>query len=152
MSLQIDWWEIPPYIYKDKDQAVSGIFPDILKRLVHECCDKDPALNNQDNAEYCVNISYSEVASNDSEVVKKHIGTNGTYCGFCCAVHLPQSGNYCIIISTTAIQFTAMHGFAMHRDALDSTVCNGTAFHCIARSFHCIARSAFIVLYCIYLY
>lgn len=84
MSLQIDWWEIPPYIYKDKDQAVSGIFPDILKRLVHECCDKDPALNNQDNAEYCVNVSYSEVASNDSEVVKKHIGTNGTVVLYTC--------------------------------------------------------------------
>ena len=98
MSLQIDWWEIPPYIYKDKG-AVSGIFPEILKRLVHECCDKDPALNNQDNAKYCVNISYSKMASNDSEKVKKNIG-NGTYCAFCCTIHFPQSGHYCITIYT----------------------------------------------------
>ena len=78
MSLQVDWWEIPPYIYKDKDQKVHGIFPDILAKLVDQCCDKDPALNNQGAVDKCVNISYNEVASNDSEVVKKHIGMNGT--------------------------------------------------------------------------
>lgn len=80
LSLKIDWWQIPPYIYKDKDGEVSGIFPDILKRLVEECCDKDPAINNQPKVQSCVKLNYSAVPSNDSEVVKKHIDMNGTYC------------------------------------------------------------------------
>ena len=74
-NLQIDWWEIPPYIYKDEtNNEVSGIFPDILKKLVHECC--DPSANVS-----CVKLNYSAVASNDSEVVKKHIKMNGIYNG-----------------------------------------------------------------------
>lgn len=84
MSLKIDWWEIPPYIYKDESQTVRGIFPDILKKIVHECCDKDPASNEVNDPPTCVNLTYNQVASNDSEVVKKHIGLNGIYNGFSC--------------------------------------------------------------------
>lgn len=64
-SLQIDWWEIPPYIYKDKGE-VQGIFPKILTELVKHCCG------------VCVKLSYREIVSNDSEVVKNQIGKNGT--------------------------------------------------------------------------
>lgn len=78
MSLKIDWWEIPPYIYKDESQTVRGIFPDILKKIVHECCDKDPTSNEVNDPPTCVNLTYNQVASNDSEVVKKNIGLNGT--------------------------------------------------------------------------
>lgn len=79
LSLKIDWWEIPPYIYKDKNGVVSGIFPSVLKRLVSECCDRDPSSTdpNADIAE-CVKLNFSETASNDSEVVKKNINLNGT--------------------------------------------------------------------------
>jgi len=78
MSLKIDWWQIPPYIYKDENDEVKGIFPDILKRLVEECCDKDPEQNNQGSVQSCVKLNYSKVPSNDSEVVKKQINMNGT--------------------------------------------------------------------------
>lgn len=77
-SLQIDWWEIPPYVYKDKDRNVVGIFPDILSKLVKECCEEQPSQDAEDNDKPCVQLNFTEVASNDSEVVKKHIGTNGT--------------------------------------------------------------------------
>lgn len=80
LSLRIDWWEIPPYIYKDENGVVSGIFPSVLKRLVSECCDRDPSSTiNQDdkNITECVKLNFSETASNDSEVVKKNINTNG---------------------------------------------------------------------------
>lgn len=77
LSLQIDWWEIPPYIYKDPEQTggVIGIFPDILKKLVQECCDP---VDKSGKPKQCVNLNFTEVPSNDSEVVKKHIGMNGT--------------------------------------------------------------------------
>ncbi|KAJ7389256.1 hypothetical protein OS493_032724 [Desmophyllum pertusum] len=78
LSLKIDWWEIPPYIYKDDKGVVSGIFPDILKRLVTECCDRHPSSNAQEDVTKCVKLNFSETASNDSEVVKKHINMNGT--------------------------------------------------------------------------
>lgn len=78
LSIKIDWWEIPPYIYHDQDGLVSGIFPQVLKRLVEECCDKDPAENKQESVPSCVKLNYSAVPSNDSEVVKKHINMNGT--------------------------------------------------------------------------
>ena len=73
-SLQIDWWEIPPYVYKDKDGKVDGIFPDILSKLVKECCHEHPSEDKR-----CVQLNFTEVASNDSEVVKKHIGMNGIH-------------------------------------------------------------------------
>lgn len=80
LSLKIDWWEIPPYIYKDdKTGEVSGIFPKVLKRLVSECCDRDPSSTDPNAAiEECVKLNFSEIASNDSEVVKKNIDLNGT--------------------------------------------------------------------------
>ncbi|KAK2554275.1 hypothetical protein P5673_024279, partial [Acropora cervicornis] len=77
-SLQIDWWEIPPYVYKDKDRKVVGIFPDILSKLVKECCYEHPSQVAEDEDKRCVQLNFTEVASNDSEVVKKHIGMNGT--------------------------------------------------------------------------
>lgn len=77
--MKIDWWEIPPYIYKDdKTGVVSGIFPEVLKRLVSECCDRDPSSTDPNAAiEECVKLNFSEIASNDSEVVKKNIDLNG---------------------------------------------------------------------------
>lgn len=78
MSLKIDWWEIPPYIYKDPNNGVSGIFPDILKDLVRQCCDSEDSSNSDANVPSCVHLNYSEVPSNDSEVVKKQIDKNGT--------------------------------------------------------------------------
>lgn len=78
LSLKIDWWAIPPYIYKDDKGLVSGIFPQVLTKLVRECCDKNPDLNEPDSVPVCVKLNYSEVPSNDSEVVKKHINMNGT--------------------------------------------------------------------------
>ncbi|PFX25007.1 uncharacterized protein LOC111330919 [Stylophora pistillata] len=78
MSLKIDWWEIPPYIYKDPNNGVSGIFPDILKDLVRQCCDSEDNSNSDANVPSCVHLNYSEVPSNDSEVVKKQIDKNGT--------------------------------------------------------------------------
>ena len=82
LSLQIDWWEIPPYIYKDPEQTggVIGIFPDILKKLVQECCDP---VDKSGKPKQCVNLNFTEVPSNDSEVVKKHIGMNGIARYFC---------------------------------------------------------------------
>lgn len=78
LSLKIDWWEIPPYIYKD-DNGVSGIFPKILKKLVTACCDRDPSQSNdQAEVKECVTLNYTETPSNDSEVVKKQIDKNGT--------------------------------------------------------------------------
>lgn len=77
-SLQIDWWEIPPYVYKDKDRNVVGIFPDILSKLVKECCYEPPSQVPEKEVKGCVQLNFTEVASNDSEVVKKHIGRNGT--------------------------------------------------------------------------
>ncbi|EDO49510.1 predicted protein [Nematostella vectensis] len=69
-TLNVDWWEIPPYIYQKKESngklsPVEGIFPQVLRQLVDSCCGA------------CVNISYNKPA-NDSEEVKKHIGLNGT--------------------------------------------------------------------------
>ena len=81
-SLQIDWWEIPPYVYKDKDRNVVGIFPDILSKLVKECCYEHPSQVDDDKNKRCVQLNFTEVASNDSEVVKKHIGTNGIHLRF----------------------------------------------------------------------
>lgn len=77
LSLKIDWWEIPPYIYKDDKGVVSGIFPKILERLVSECCDRDPSSNEQVDVLHCVKLNFSEIPSNDSEVVKKNINLNG---------------------------------------------------------------------------
>lgn len=79
LSLKIDWWEIPPYIYKD-DNGVSGIFPKILKKLVTACCDRDPSQSNdQAEVKECVTLNYTETPSNDSEVVKKQIDKNGMF-------------------------------------------------------------------------
>lgn len=72
MSLKIDWWEIPPYIYKDSKKEVTGIFPKILEKLVKDCCDGGT------DKPTCVKLNFSEVPSNDSEVVKKQIDKNGT--------------------------------------------------------------------------
>ncbi|RMX46246.1 hypothetical protein pdam_00000632 [Pocillopora damicornis] len=72
MSLKIDWWEIPPYIYKDSKKEVTGIFPKILEKLVKDCCDGGT------DKPSCVKLNFSEVPSNDSEVVKKQIDKNGT--------------------------------------------------------------------------
>lgn len=81
-SLQIDWWEIPPYVYKDKDRKVVGIFPDILSKLVKECCYDKPNEVTEEENKRCVQFNFTEVASNDSEVVKKHIGMNGIHLRF----------------------------------------------------------------------
>ena len=78
LSLKIDWWEIPPYIYKNEKGEVKGIFHQVLENLVRECCDKDPDVNKPDSVPVCVKLNYSEVPSNDSEVVKKQINVNGT--------------------------------------------------------------------------
>ncbi|XP_073230546.1 uncharacterized protein [Porites lutea] len=78
LSLKIDWWEIPPYIYKNEKGEVKGIFHQVLEKLVRECCDKDPEGIQLDSVPVCVKLNYSEVPSNDSEVVKKHINMNGT--------------------------------------------------------------------------
>lgn len=57
---------------------VSGIFPSVLKRLVSECCDRDPSSTVPDAViAECVKLNFSEIASNDSEVVKKNIDLNG---------------------------------------------------------------------------
>ena len=59
---------------------VDGIFPSVLKKLVSECCDRDPSSTEQDGAvTACVKLNFSEIASNDSEVVKKNIDLNGMW-------------------------------------------------------------------------
>jgi hypothetical protein len=45
---------------------VLGIFPTVLDKLFKECCGQ------------CVNLSYAARPFNDSEEVKKNIGTNGS--------------------------------------------------------------------------
>ena len=59
-----------------------GIFPDILSKLVKECCYEPPSQVPEKEVKGCVQLNFTEVASNDSEVVKKHIGRNGIHLRF----------------------------------------------------------------------
>lgn len=69
-TLKADWWSIPPYIYRDRYGEIKGIFKTVLDTIVDHCC------NGQ------TNISYASQPLNDSEVVKDHIGENGTVISF----------------------------------------------------------------------
>ncbi|XP_028393402.1 uncharacterized protein LOC114517780 [Dendronephthya gigantea] len=69
-TLKAQWWSIPPYIYKDKDGNINGIFKRVLDDIVKHCCNGH------------TNITYEPLPLNDSEVVKDHIGENGTVISF----------------------------------------------------------------------
>ncbi|KAK3750413.1 hypothetical protein QZH41_016975, partial [Actinostola sp. cb2023] len=65
--IPISWWETPPYIFKKTGKReVEGIFEEVLKKLFGHCCGE------------CINLSYNTQPFNDSEEVKKNIGSNGT--------------------------------------------------------------------------
>ena len=69
-TLIAQWWSIPPYIYKTKNGKIEGIFKEVLDTIVSYCCNGH------------TNITYAEQPMNDSEVVKDHIGENGTVISF----------------------------------------------------------------------
>jgi hypothetical protein len=69
-TLKAQWWSIPPYIYRDKNGDIQGIFKKVLDRIVEQCCNGH------------TNITYEKQPLNDSEVVKDHIGENGTVLSF----------------------------------------------------------------------
>lgn len=69
-TLKAQWWSIPPYIYRDKAGNIKGIFKEVLDDIIHQCCKSH------------TNITYEKNPLNDSEVVKDHIGENGTVFSF----------------------------------------------------------------------
>lgn len=69
-TLKAEWWSIPPYIYKDKNGVIKGIFKTVLDTIIEHCCNGH------------TNISYAAQPLNDSEMVKDNIGENGTVLSF----------------------------------------------------------------------
>ncbi len=69
-TLKAQWWNIPPYIYRDREGDIKGIFKTVLDEIVKHCCKGH------------TNITYEKLPLNDSEVVKDHIGENGTVISF----------------------------------------------------------------------
>lgn len=68
--MKAQWWNIPPYIYRDKDDNIKGIFKTVLDEIIKQCCNGH------------TNITYEKLPLNDSEVVKDNIGENGTVISF----------------------------------------------------------------------
>eukprot|EP00794_Sanderia_malayensis_P017659 gene17659-19417_t len=69
-KLRVSWWKVPPYIdRKSKNAIPTGIFPTIVKSLVHECCGN------------CVELDY-KTPVNNSEDLKNELSKNDTYLSF----------------------------------------------------------------------
>ncbi len=69
-TLKAQWWNIPPYIYRDKHGDIKGIFKTVLDEIVKHCCNGH------------TNITYEKLPLNNADVVKDHIGKNGTVISF----------------------------------------------------------------------
>lgn len=58
-NITINWWDLPPYVYRDKN-GIKGTFKIILESLVQDCCGKH------------VTFEYTE-PKHSAEAVKKNI-------------------------------------------------------------------------------
>eukprot|EP00112_Aurelia_sp_Birch-Aquarium-sp1_P015629 Seg3483.1 transcript_id=Seg3483.1/GoldUCD/mRNA.D3Y31 product="Hyperpolarization-activated voltage-gated potassium channel" protein_id=Seg3483.1/GoldUCD/D3Y31 len=60
---RVAWWPIPPYMYQEND-TVSGVFPEVMLKMVRECCQAP------------INLTYDIMLANKIEAVEQV--SNGT--------------------------------------------------------------------------
>jgi len=62
--MKVNWWTVAPYIYKNEQGQVKGIFKEIVETIVKKCCGE------------CTDFIYDSALnpSNNSEILKSRMG------------------------------------------------------------------------------
>lgn len=75
--MKVNWWNVAPYIYKNEQGQIKGIFKEIVEIIVKKCCGE------------CTDFIYDSGLnpSNNSEILKSRMG-KAVVLGTMCVGHI----------------------------------------------------------------